>query len=314
MKQKRIQCPICLELYVLLTYHVNKKHQLSVDQFKAKYPSTPMFSDSHSSKCSKSRLRYYANRSENEAKSNWENLSAGQKRRWKNADPNDPKLISRNDKISKGRKAFFANMSDKEYESYCEHLVKIHEARFARMTKTEYEAFCKKRSEDQKAYFANMSEEKYKDFCNKRRMYYANMTEAELRAHMISALPGSTSQLELEVVDQLKKLGYKVKHKLKVGRYEIDTYLPQVDLAIEVYGDYWHGSTLIFKASDIHSHGKIPVSVIRARNRLRERTIRKLGYNLAIVWESDLYKYGFKEMLEWTIQENTVPRRNRKVA
>jgi len=80
-----------------------------------------------------------------------------------------------------------------------------------------------------------------------------------------------------------------------------------------MYGDYWHGSSSLFKASDIHPHLGCTIHDLRIQNARRARAIKKLGYIVIIVWEFDLYKYGVKEMLEWAIKENTVPRCDRKI-
>ena len=58
---------------------------------------------------------------------------------------------------------------------------------------------------------------------------------------------------------------------------------------IEVYGDYWHGNPIKYKATDINKHLKMTVEKIWEKNKNRIDHIESFGYKVLILWEYDIY-------------------------
>lgn len=68
--------------------------------------------------------------------------------------------------------------------------------------------------------------------------------------------------------------------------YSIDNYLPAYNLAIEVNGDYWHTSPLIYDSPTNDMQRKI----ISRDNAKRTYLKRWYDINVLYIWESDIYK------------------------
>lgn len=81
----------------------------------------------------------------------------------------------------------------------------------------------------------------------------------------------------------------------KYNEYLKKEYNPRPDFLlennkiIEVYGDYWHGNPIKYKATDINKHLKITVEKIWEKNKNRIDHIESFGYKVLILWEYDIY-------------------------
>lgn len=75
-------------------------------------------------------------------------------------------------------------------------------------------------------------------------------------------------------------------------RLKVDGYCAQTNTVYEFHGSKWHGDPNVFTPYE-HCHPYNPTitaAELHARTILREQTIRELGYNLVVCWESDLVK------------------------
>ena len=97
----------------------------------------------------------------------------------------------------------------------------------------------------------------------------------------------SSSKPEKEIEGILKKLKIDVKRTYKVNEYICDIYIPNLNLIIEYNGDYWHCNPKKFNKDYLHPHKKKTSEEIWNEDKLRIDNIRKYGYNLEVVWESD---------------------------
>lgn len=86
--------------------------------------------------------------------------------------------------------------------------------------------------------------------------------------------------------------------------YFADFYLPEYNSIIEVYGDYWHSN------SKIYGKGKRQLNEIQIKNMKRDNRrnahIKHLGYNLYIIWESDIKEninYHMEMLIDTIINE-----------
>ena len=60
---------------------------------------------------------------------------------------------------------------------------------------------------------------------------------------------------------------------------------------------FWHGSPIIYNRDDIHPFIKLSYGELYDKTLERNNIIKKLGYNLIIIWENDFYKLE-KELIK----------------
>lgn len=105
-------------------------------------------------------------------------------------------------------------------------------------------------------------------------------------------------QLSLGRVSKLQKQYYKkikkqysdalLEYYLNDVGINVDIYIPSKKQIIEVYGDFWHMNPLLFKETYEN-----PVTKMTAKDKWKydDKRIKRLksaGYNVTIVWESDI--------------------------
>lgn len=82
-----------------------------------------------------------------------------------------------------------------------------------------------------------------------------------------------------------------------------DIIFPSKKLVIEIYGDRWHANPNIYDDDEIiHTwYGDQTANQIHERDLIRENHIKSLGYDLIILWESDINKNNFDKLIEYGI-------------
>lgn len=95
-----------------------------------------------------------------------------------------------------------------------------------------------------------------------------------------------TSTDEQELADWVRGLGLRIEQRNRtlIGPLEIDIVVPELKLGIEYNGDYWH-SLPIFEEDERK----------KLCHRIKSENMRRKGYRLLFVWESD-----------WKNRQNTV--------
>jgi very-short-patch-repair endonuclease len=95
---------------------------------------------------------------------------------------------------------------------------------------------------------------------------------------------GRTSQLEHTVGAILIPNGFK--QNVKVNRYTVDFL--RNDTIVEVYGDYWHCNPLLYPADYYNKSIEMLAAEKWQCDNKRTNELISLGYNVIIIWESDL--------------------------
>jgi hypothetical protein len=83
---------------------------------------------------------------------------------------------------------------------------------------------------------------------------------------------------ELTVIENTKKI---------ITPYEIDIFLPQIGLAIEFNGTYFHADPRFYGDVEKISGIRRTVTQIRERDELKKQMILDFGYRYHVVWEYD---------------------------
>jgi G:T-mismatch repair DNA endonuclease (very short patch repair protein) len=98
------------------------------------------------------------------------------------------------------------------------------------------------------------------------------------------------SKKEKEIIVEIKKMGYVVEHSLRVETKICDIFIPSLNLIIEYNGDYWHCNPKKYKSDYFNQKKQKTAKELWDYDKHKIDLIREKGYNLEIVWESDLKK------------------------
>ena len=98
---------------------------------------------------------------------------------------------------------------------------------------------------------------------------------------------GPVSNKEKKLLTELKKLKQEPKGSFTVGQFICDIYIKKHNLIIEFNGDYWHCNPKKYLPDYIHPHKKKTAKDIWEEDEKRIDKIKKFGYNLEVIWESD---------------------------
>ncbi len=76
---------------------------------------------------------------------------------------------------------------------------------------------------------------------------------------------------------------------LMYDKFIVDFYLPEKNMVIEVFGDYWHGNPLFYGEKE----GVKPLTKKqikqKKKDKSREAYLKKCGHEFYILWENDIY-------------------------
>jgi G:T-mismatch repair DNA endonuclease (very short patch repair protein) len=98
------------------------------------------------------------------------------------------------------------------------------------------------------------------------------------------------SKKEKEIIIEIKKIGYDVKHSLKIDTKICDIYIPKLNLVIEYNGDYWHCNPEKYSSDYFHQVKQKTAQELWDYDRNKVDLIIRNGYTLEVVWESQLKK------------------------
>jgi G:T-mismatch repair DNA endonuclease (very short patch repair protein) len=99
---------------------------------------------------------------------------------------------------------------------------------------------------------------------------------------------GITSKKEKEISSLLKKKGLKVITSYRIDSKVCDIFLPDLNLIIEYFGDYWHCNPLKYDANYFNQKKNMTAKEIWNYDKSKIDLIKNNGYNLEVIWESEL--------------------------
>lgn len=109
-------------------------------------------------------------------------------------------------------------------------------------------------------------------------------------------LKNRKSTIETDFADYLKSKVFNVETDMMIDKFFPDIVIG--NLIVEVYGDFWHMNPLMYKSQDIHKIKKVNAYEIWNKDQKRVQRLIDLGYDVLIVWESELKKNGFDHYLK----------------
>ena len=81
------------------------------------------------------------------------------------------------------------------------------------------------------------------------------------------------------------------KNNIRVGKYNVDFIDENTKHIIEVYGDYWHCNPKIYPDDFVQHYLKKSAKDVRLKDLKRQQVLESAGYDVTIVWESDLTEF-----------------------
>lgn len=108
------------------------------------------------------------------------------------------------------------------------------------------------------------------------------------------------SSLEEKVLPYL--IGYE--NNVQISYYNVDFLNRQTNHIIEIHGDYWHCNPVIYPDEYIHPYFKVTAKERQRMDERRKQVLESMGYQVTVVWESDLDKFIKKLTHENTAQSN----------
>lgn len=107
---------------------------------------------------------------------------------------------------------------------------------------------------------------------------------------------GRKSKNHKKIENLLKELNISYESE-KIKKFSKNSYNPRPDiiienmnLVIEIYGDYWHANPNFYKDSDLIKrwYGNITAKEIHENDKKRIEQIESFGYKVIIIWETDI--------------------------
>jgi G:T-mismatch repair DNA endonuclease (very short patch repair protein) len=79
----------------------------------------------------------------------------------------------------------------------------------------------------------------------------------------------------------------------------VDVFIPSKMLVIEVFGVYWHADPRKYKCTDLFYtvYGPLTSEQIWSRDKIKIDHIKALGFNVEIIWESDISSEYIKNVI-----------------
>ena len=296
-----VTCPICHREYRCLNGHV-RAHGLTVAQFREQYRDAPLQSEAFIKQAAESRNKKLCNRSERYRRRFSAKMAKTMRERYSRLSADDRAAWS--ERSRKNMNEFIANMTPDDRAAYkaraSEKAKQQDLIAFRAGGRAAWNRWNDSMTDAQRQqYRENLSQ------AHKRR--FANMTEQELQDHIQRTNGRDTSAVERRAVECLESMGLTVEPKRKFGRHQVDAYLPELNIVVEIDGDYWHGSLRLFDESDAHPTTGQRIGDIRERDEKRRLRIAAHGVRVIRVWESDLKQHGYVEALTAAIHGNTEP-------
>lgn len=103
------------------------------------------------------------------------------------------------------------------------------------------------------------------------------------------------SRLEVSVFEEFLKIYPNTVHSHPVTldrTYVYDVYVPDLNLVVEVNGDYWHLNPVLYKECYFDNSRNILASDLWKEDEKKLETAVSLGYKTAVIWEKDVISLG----------------------
>lgn len=144
-----------------------------------------------------------------------------------------------------------------------------------------------------------------------KKIFFSERLKQTIREGKIKSV--CVSKKEKEILKYIENLGFEV-----VGSYRIDTkicdiFIPSLNLIIEYNGDYWHCNPKKYKSNYFNHKKNLFAKQIWEYDRNKLEIIRNNGYNLEVIWETDIknnYKIIKNIIAKYVTKPISTPKRS----
>ena len=124
-----------------------------------------------------------------------------------------------------------------------------------------------------------------------------------------------TSKNEKVIIDIIKKLGYKAIQSFRVDTKICDVFIPDLNLIIEYFGDYWHCNPIKYDTNYFNKKKNKFAWELWKYDKSKLDLIKSCGYNVEVIWEKQFRNN--EQIIENIISKYdtksiTAPKRSRK--
>lgn len=267
--EHKVKCKECGKEFVTITNTHLKKHELTIEEYRKKYPNDLLSSTS------------------------WLNQWRGSEANTKNLRSANKIMYSskklRNKRKKSLRKFWEKADSRSNHSRIMKRVIKSNPEKFkqcfnavitARMRMSNYDRWV---------------EDFGLDIANKK-------LKAWKRKNKLPSKSKATS-LEKLFESKLVELGIEYTPQYdKIGKYWCDFYLPKYNLIVEVDGDYWHANPEQFSEDDLIGPKKTKAKYIWEYDNQKTKDIIDAGYNIFRIYGSRLKKLDTQELYEDIVQ------------
>lgn len=128
----------------------------------------------------------------------------------------------------------------------------------------------------------------------------ADIFTKDIRSKIMAKVRGSETKPEIEIRKHLFALGFRFRKNVKHLPGRPDILLPKYRTVVFVHGCFWHGhknceASKLPKSRLEYWSKKIASNVIRDKSNVRK--LRRLGYQVLVIWECQLGKSNTLESL-----------------
>jgi hypothetical protein len=127
--------------------------------------------------------------------------------------------------------------------------------------------------------------------------------------------PSITSKNEKVIINIIKKLGYNATQSFKVETKICDIFVPELNLIIEYFGDYWHCNPIKYDANYFNKKKGKFAWELWDYDKSKLDLIESYGYNIDVIWEQDFLTNNeiIKNIIsKYDKKSITTPNRSRK--
>jgi very-short-patch-repair endonuclease len=258
----KIKCELCGKYFKSITNsHLRDKHQLTTQEYKTRFPSAQMISEEHNKKLAVWR----------ESKENKAHLLQFGKEVW-----NSEKRI--NAVIS----AVKSEEYRKNHSEIMKEVVKNHRELFpmAHSPRRGKEHHHHGKSNYQRWYERfgkEVADEKLLDWKRKNKIFSkSRFTSAEVKVHQI------LTECSINFIPQYDAF----------GKYYVDIFIPNLNLVLEVDGDFWHANPSKYSANDTLNFPNRPRTAMEIweSDRKRQQEIESFGVVVKRIFQSEISK------------------------
>ena len=105
---------------------------------------------------------------------------------------------------------------------------------------------------------------------------------------------GYQSKGHKDLHDLISELGF-VSH-VQISNMQVDECNENLKIVVEYNGDFWHCNPNKWKADEYNSTIRMTAGEKWTKDRARKAQLRKMGYTLIVVWESDWQTDALKQL------------------